>query len=204
MEVFQGEQKIDSKCICGPVTAAQAKAALNDIQEQWIGKLTASNSNTILVGDHQLNPGTTYHLHLRQQAGMYCNTAPADVCLYTDATVLFTTLLQYKLSCPDAVPQFMLLPFVTARLSFQQYSACVPLVTAFVVYSTDTSALKGTQAMASIGAWPRLHSTIKISQPVLRSRFMAAKAVRAKAVKDWLLHRACCFVRAGCVASKLG
>lgn len=74
VRIFKDELKVASEAICSPVTAAEAKFALLETNAAWVGKLTAPNRSTNLVGQHQLVPGKTYHLQLQQQAGKYCNT----------------------------------------------------------------------------------------------------------------------------------
>lgn len=87
VKIFEGEQEVHSELIYGPVTAGQAMAGLSAIKEEWVGKLTARKNNISLMGDHQLYPGETYHLHLRQQAGTCCGR---------DASVTSTTSWQFS------------------------------------------------------------------------------------------------------------
>ncbi len=80
VEVYQGEAEVASKAISSPITAAEAKDALRDINAAWVGMLTKPDGSTVLAGRRNLTPGAIYHLHLQKQPGR-CTPAlvPGDV-----------------------------------------------------------------------------------------------------------------------------
>ncbi|EIE27688.1 hypothetical protein COCSUDRAFT_64335 [Coccomyxa subellipsoidea C-169] len=69
VEVYQGEAEVASKAISSPITAAEAKDALRDINAAWVGMLTEPDGSTVLAGRRNLTPGAIYHLHLQEQPG---------------------------------------------------------------------------------------------------------------------------------------
>lgn len=72
VKIFPGDEVVFSESFSTPVTAAQVKDRIRDINAAWVGRLTEASSSSILLGHHQLVPGGTYHLVL--QEGKYCNT----------------------------------------------------------------------------------------------------------------------------------
>ena len=67
VRIYKGDVEIASEAICSPVTAAEAKDMLKEANVEYIGKLSAANSATILGGGYQLRPGATYNFHLQIQ-----------------------------------------------------------------------------------------------------------------------------------------
>ncbi len=50
IKIFKGEVEIASESVASPVTAAEAKIAICDINAAWVGKLTKPGSSVALVG----------------------------------------------------------------------------------------------------------------------------------------------------------
>ena len=71
IQVLSDGNLIAVKTFGSPLTAAEAKAGLQDECSTWVGTLTGENTSTVLVGERQLSAGSTYNLKLRQQSGNF-------------------------------------------------------------------------------------------------------------------------------------
>ena len=67
--IFKAGQPMATRAWAAPLTAAEAKKELQDINSSWIGGLRAVGSPVLLPPQHVLADGAIYELDLQEQSG---------------------------------------------------------------------------------------------------------------------------------------